>query len=339
MEGQERTGWAALLAGTAARHGAFHLRRCAEYRISPDSVRRRARREDWGRPYPAVFLLPGSAEGWWRTSSSRLEVVGSDAALGLRSAAFAQSMLQRPPTLTEIVRTQGKSRSTQRLIAVRTYRTLEESDIEIVNGLPCTTPQRTMRDLSHVLDVEPLRAIGIEAVQAGVLDLDQLQATVEAMWAGPAQRRLAQVSGDLRRVRTESPFAYEVIEAIAAAGLVVEGEYPWRCPDGHIIHFDAAVPAAWVAVECDGRGKYASGNSFTTDRLRWTQSSGSWRTVWVDWQRWSREPAAVLADVERAVADADPTAPPPERAACRCKRCRRWERLADGRSLEAPSGR
>jgi len=35
-----------------------------------------------------------------------------------------------------------------------------------------------------------------------------------------------------------------------------------------VVHFDLAFPWAWVAVERDGRGKYATGRTFTTDRIR-----------------------------------------------------------------------
>jgi hypothetical protein len=263
-EEESATGIGGLFADAATRHGALHLRRCAAFGVSRDTIRHRARRERWTR---------------------------------------------RPD------------------IVLRTSRTLDESDIHLVNGLRCTTPERTMRDLAEVLPhVAPLRAIGIDAFRDEVLDLALLHAEVEAMRPGAARDRLAEVAADLARVRTESPFAYEVLEAMAELGLPVEGEFPWRCPDGRIIHHDGAVPWAWVSVECDGRGKYASGGSFTTDRVRWSQTSGQWRTVWVTWQRWLPARAAVLQDIQTAVAAADPSRSPPVRADCRCRRCRRWAR-------------
>jgi hypothetical protein len=112
----------------------------------------------------------------------------------------------------------------------------------LVNGLRCTTAERTMRDLAEVLPhVAPLRAIGIDAFRDEVLDLALLHAEVEAMRPGAARDRLAEVAADLARVRTESTFAYEVLEAMAEFGLPVEGEFPWWCPDGRIIHHDGAV--------------------------------------------------------------------------------------------------
>jgi hypothetical protein len=328
MDPELVTGWSALFEAVAARHGAFHLRRCAEHGMRPERVRLRATREGWDKPHPSVFYLPGSVDGWWRTQSGRLEYVGTDAALALRSAAHAQGMLHRAPPLTQVARANGRTRTERARIEVHTYRSLLEDDIEVVNGLRVTTAARTLRDLAHVLRLDPLRAIAIDGFSAGAFEVSALHAQLDTMRAGPPRDRLARVAEDLGRVRTESPFAYEVIDAVAEIGLPVEGEFPWRCPDGRIIHFDGALPAWWVAIECDGQGKYVGGTSFTTDRKRWTQASGRWRTVWVDWRRWQDDRRGVLADVERAVAEADPTAAPAERAPCRCRCCRRWAGVA-----------
>lgn len=322
MDGDDpRTGWPALFAGARARHGAFHLRRCDDVGLARRAVRRRATRESWGKPLPSVFVLPGSVDGWWRTTAARLELVGSDATLARLSAAHAHGMRWQPPTITQVVRLLGKHRTEHEEVRVTISRTLTEADVVVVDGLRATTPQRTMRDLAGTLARSPLRAVGIDGITKGVLDFELLVAEHDAMRAGPPRRLLGAVLGDLASVHTESPFAYEVLEAIAESGLPIEGEFPWRCPDGRIIHLDGAIPAAWVAVECDGRGKYQAGRSFTTDRIRWTQASGRWRTVWVSWQRWQNQPRAVLADVAVAVAEADPAAPPAPRADCRCARC------------------
>jgi hypothetical protein len=97
MADQSTSGWAALVAEATARHGAFHLRLCERFDVAPLTVRNRARREQWDRPYRGVVCLPGSADSWWRRASSRLEAVGSDAALTGMAAAYAHSMI-RPRT-------------------------------------------------------------------------------------------------------------------------------------------------------------------------------------------------------------------------------------------------
>ncbi|MEX2620779.1 MAG: hypothetical protein WD250_11245 [Egibacteraceae bacterium] len=322
MEDEACTGWPALFAGAHARHGALHLRRSDEVGLPRRAVRRRATREIWEKLLPSVFVLPGSVDGWWRTTAARLELVGSDAVLARLSAAHAHGMRWKPPPITQVVRQLGKHRTEHEEVLVKLSRTLTEADIVVVDGLRATNPQRTMRDLSATLARSRLRAVGIDGITKGVLDFDLLVTEHEAMRPGPPRRLLGQVLGDLASVHTESPFAYEVLEAVAESGLAVEGEFPWRCPDGRIIHFDGAISAAWVAIECDGRSKYQSGRSFTTDRIRWTQASGRWRIVWVSWQRWQNQPHAVLDDVAVAVAAADAAATPAPRADCRCPRCK-----------------
>jgi hypothetical protein len=330
MDPETTSAWADLYETGGARHGAFHLRRVDPLGLSRRTVRNRASREVWERPYPSVFYLPASVDGWWRTTSGRLELVGSDAALAARTAAYALGMRHRAPRQTEIIRVNGLYRIQHPDVRVIMGRTLLESDIVVVNGLRVTSPHRTLRDLAFQVHRTELRKMAIDALRDGILDLDLLVAEHATLpRRSPARSVLGRVLDDLAAIRTESPFAYEVLAAVEELGIPVEGEFPWRCPDGRIIHHDGAIPAAWVSIECDGRGKYENGSSFTTDRIRWTQASGIWRTVWVSWQRWQRDRRAVLADVERAVSEADPSFPPAERAPCACARCERWE--ADGR--------
>jgi hypothetical protein len=143
--------------------------------------------------------------------------------MALQTAAFAQGMRSKAPTRTQLIREDGKHKPRRPDIVLRTSRTLDESDIHLVNGLRCTTAERTMRDLAEVLPhVAPLRAIGIDAFRDEVLDLALLHAEVEAMRPGAARDRLAEVAADLARVRTESPFAYEVLEAMVELDLPVE---------------------------------------------------------------------------------------------------------------------
>jgi hypothetical protein len=316
--------WAGLMRAGMARHGAFHLRLCEQFNVSPLTVRNRANREEWDRPYRGVVCLPGSADSWWRRASSRLEAVGSDAALTGMAAAYAHSMIRPEPDTTEIIRADGKYRPTLPLVVVRTSRNLRADDIEVVNGLRCTNRYRTMRDLAWVRPTADLRAVAIDALRDELLEYARLEEEVEQMPPGLARKRMEHVLADLSRVRTESPFAYDVLETLRTLGFDVVGEFPWLCPDGRVIHHDGAFPASWVSIECDGRGKYQQWGSFTTDRIRWTQTSGPWRTVWIDWKRWHSDQAGVLGDIVRALAEADPSAAPAQRADCRCRRCREW---------------
>lgn len=56
---------------------------------------------------------------------------------------------------------------------------LHADDLDVVNGLPCTSVSRTLCDMAEVLPIEELWACFARAAQMGVLDM----AAVEASYA------------------------------------------------------------------------------------------------------------------------------------------------------------
>lgn len=314
--------WAGLFSYAQARHQTLHVTDGAPFAITADALRRRAGREGWERPYPGVLWLPGAVPGFWRTSAGVLASLRCrDAALALRSAAYAHGMRDRPSGLTEVIQPHGRYPPQRRLVAMRTSRSLAEDDVVEVEGLRCTTPARTVADLAAVLTAPALRSIVIDAVQRRVLRLEELEERCTRMSRSVARSRLRQVIAELTAMPVDSPFEWEVVRAVTDRGLQPITGFPWRCPDGRVIHLDIAFPEVWVAVECDGRGKYATGSSFTTDRIRWSQASSAWSLLWVDWARWSTRPAAVVDDIAARVTGAAPHGPPAQPADCRCPRC------------------
>lgn len=315
--------WSGLFAYGCARHGTLRVTDGVPFGISPKVLRQRAAREGWERPYPGVLWLPGSAPGFWRTSAGVLASLPCrEAALGLRSAAYAHGIIDRPFVLTEVVLPHGRYPPERRLTAVRTSRTLTDDVVVEVRGLRCTAPARTVGDCAGVLAVGALRDLAIDACQRRVVTLPDLAAVAAGLGRTVARTRLRQVVAELAATPVDSGFEWDVVQAVVERGLQPATGFPWRCPDGRVIHLDLAFPPAWVAVECDGRGKYATGHSFTTDRIRWTQASPHWSLVWVEWSRWSNHRAAVIDAIVARVATADPTRPPAGPAGCHCPRCR-----------------
>lgn len=99
--------------------------------------------------------------------------------------------------------------------------------------------------------------------------------------------------------------------------------FPFRCPDGVVIHLDIAIRWAWFALECDGFAYHSSRDAFRRDRLRWSQAQrGGWRISWVDRDRLDNDPDSIVDEVQEVLAAADPDRPPPEQAECRCSTCR-----------------
>jgi hypothetical protein len=53
---------------------------------------------------------------------------------------------------------------------------LHADDVWVVDGIPCTSPSRTLIDLAEVMDVTELRECFANARDLGLLDLDELAA-------------------------------------------------------------------------------------------------------------------------------------------------------------------
>lgn len=54
---------------------------------------------------------------------------------------------------------------------------LHPDDVSVVDGIPCTSPARTLLDIAEVLDEEELRQCFVNAAAQGLLDPDQIRAT------------------------------------------------------------------------------------------------------------------------------------------------------------------
>src|SRR5680860_569843 len=185
----------------------------------------------------------------------------------------------------------------------------------VVDGLWMTNPTRTLVDLSTVLSLQRLRFCVIDAVRRRKVTIAQLHALAMLLSSTAGGQRLAQVLADLEQDPVDSGFEWSVRTELRSGGREPwAGPFPWRCDDGVVVHLDIAFPQWWVALECDGRGKYDSGSSFTTDRIRWTQTTKQWSIIWVDWHRWHSDRAGVLRDVTDAIAAADPNRPPAQTA-------------------------
>ena len=308
--------WPALHRYAQERHGAISPLVAPAYGMAPASLRRKAARDGWPRsPLRGVLLLPGSQPGFWRAASAGMASTRDLGALSHRTAAFAHGMLDwEPPTLEGLLQRRYGTpvRPGWRF---HTSRTLEERQLVKVGGLWLTNPVRTLVDLATVLSLERLRYCVIDTVRRGKVTIPEARDLAALLSTTAGGQRLARVLAELAADPVDSGFEWAVRAGLRSAELEPwAGPFPWRCDDGVVVHLDIAFPQWWVAIECDGRGKYDRGSSFTTDRIRWTQITRRWTVVWVDWHRWQRDRAGFLRDVTDAIAAADSTRLPAEPA-------------------------
>ena len=299
------------------RHGALSIHDGVQFGLSPDQLRAKAIRDCWERPFDGVLFLPGSNDNFWRRHAAvMLALQGSDwsparIALARFSAAYAVGLLARPKPLVEVTRPHHLR--TSELPGVRTFRSrrLGSEHLTHVEGLPCTSAARTIRDFAWDLNVDALRRLAVPGIQRGWLAVEDLVAQQDSLGHGRARRRFDRLVAQLAARPVDSEFEWEVREGLDDRGLAPWPKpFPWRCADGVVINLDIAFPSAWLCIECDGRAKYMLGADFSTDRVRWSEASRCWQIIWLDYERWRSKRKAVLDDIEQRLEQADRSRPP-----------------------------
>jgi len=172
-----------VLARIAARqHGVVARRQILALGVDTDFI---ARQLVAGRLHPVhlgVFAV-GHAALTFRGRWMAAVLAGGEAALLSHvSAALLWELVDRGTALIHIVIADGGSRSRPGLVIHRTRRLPPEHRTER-DGIPVTTPHRTLLDLAGTLPPERLRFAAEAADRAGLLNVRDLAAECEA-WHG-----------------------------------------------------------------------------------------------------------------------------------------------------------
>jgi len=226
-----------------------------------------------------------------------------------------------PPTIELVV---GHNRTVPRLddrIVLRRSRSLQPGHVGFRNGLPTTTPARTIADLAGVKPLVSLRADVLACIQRGQLRREDLITYLgqHPRFAGrPTLRTIVEELGDQH---ADSGFEWACRRLLLDGGLQpYPAPFPWQSQSGRALHLDVAFPTRWVHVDVIGE-RYHGAEVAQKDRARWNAlDQGGWRTVWVD-AGTMRNPRALVGDVRARLAEADPRRQPALKADCGCRTC------------------
>jgi len=155
----------AELAG--GQHGVVALRQLVGHGLSADAVRKRVASGRLHRVHRGVFAVghaPVTREGHYMAA---VLACGEGAALSHREAAALWQLRQSNRATVDVTSPCRMGRAL-RGIDAHTSSTLLPRDIDIVNGIPCTSVARTLLDLAAIL---PRRAIERAIDQAEILQL------------------------------------------------------------------------------------------------------------------------------------------------------------------------
>lgn len=291
--------------------GVGHINEGRVFGLSPDSVRKYWRRNDWPMPFPGVVVLPGTEMDLRRRSLAATTWVGPPVAVTGVSALRLLGATDRDPVkLDLVVPTIRRNRK-------GSWGTVHRSDVAFerplldVAGVPTVPVPWAIRDRMVFGGPGHPRTHVIRAMQRRLATLEQLEAAACETPHAPGVPSLLEILRVIRRDRVDSGLELDTRVPVRAAGY-----HPWprpfptQVPNSWVIHLDIALPDKWIDIECEDPHTHGP-EAFTRDRTRWNQTQrAGWHPIFVWRDRLENDLQGFLEELADAVAKADPGRPP-----------------------------
>lgn len=287
----------------ARQHAAFTREQARGLGLTDHRIRGLVARGEARREAPGVFVLSGAPASWHqRVQVAVLSLPGAMASHRAAGRLRRWDGFQSAP-IEVVVERGGHRRQAGRGVILHESKDLRGVDFDEVDGIPCTSPVRTLVDLPAVCH-EFTAGVALDQVMRrdpGVLDR-VVQRHLEVARRGRngtvTLRGLLAERSDAELV--DSGFERRTLRLIAGSGLprpvtqhhVVDGDF--QC------WLDIAWPQHLVAVECDSLAHHQGERAFRWERVRrrhlvalgWTVLEFTHREV-------TQQGPMVLADIAR----------------------------------------
>lgn len=190
-----------------------------------------------------------------------------------------------------------------RIPGLRTHRIeLAESEMAVLDGIPCTSLLRTMVDCLLWLPEEAGRTMAVDALRRGLVTVDELRAalrrTGQRHGLGRAWSVIADIGGGAHseaEVRVHSLLRRGGVGGWTANEAVYDD-------DGLIGFVDLLFADAWVVVEIDGRAYHSDDLAFQRDRTRQNRLiRAGYRVLRFTWDDVVSRPDEVMGQVREAL--------------------------------------
>lgn len=297
-----------LLAELASRqYGLFSRAQAVALGVSSKVIEARLRSARWERVAPGVYAFAGGTPSWRRDLMAACLQAGPSGVVSHESAAALHGLATFAPGPVVVMLTHGDHQHLRRG-RVRQSTDLAPHHCSVVDGIPVTTPARTLVDLAGAVRPGRLR-IGVEdALAARKCTLEELSRCHEEL-RRPGKRGMVAVSLVLRSlgpgpVRSATFLERLLRKVLVDAGLpepVREYDAPWaRDTPGRV---DLAYPFARIIIEADSRRWHTRERDFEADRRRdrGAQLAG-WAVYRFTWRDLTDDPDDAVDTIRRALA-------------------------------------
>ncbi len=289
-----------IAAAAERQYGALTYRQLLEAGVSPAGVARRLASGRLRRLHHGVYLAALNPLARTREMAAVL-ASGPAAVLSDFSAAAVLGFGSRSVSADEPVDVTAPTDRHQPGIRLH-RRKLLRAEWTLAQGIPITTPARTLLDLATVLKAGALEAALARAERAGLTTREALSALLErkrGRRGAPALRAVLEAPGGPALTRSAAEAAFLMLVRNARLPLpesnVAVGPY----------EIDFLWRAAGLGVEVDGFRYHSSRSSFEGDRRRDAQLMAAGIVVLrLTWRQIKQEPFATVAQLAQALAHA-----------------------------------
>lgn len=263
-----------------------------------DGRLRRGRLHEYFRGVYVVGARRIGRRGRWMAA---VLAAGEGALLSHRSAARLWRLL--PPAGERVDVTCPPGRVVRRKGIASHESAVADDEWEVVDGIPVTSPFRTIFDLSAEPAMRELERAWHEALVRGLTAEVSLPMLLERYPRHRGNRNLRALLDSTRPVGvTRNEFEEAFLALIDAYGLPRPRMNADLALRGRFFEIDALWGRERVAVELDSRSVHATPRNFESDRRRdRILIAEGWRTMRVTWRQLHEEPEAIAADLHQAL--------------------------------------
>jgi hypothetical protein len=263
----------AIAAVAATQYGVFSRAQARVVGLGDRQLRYRIERGRLERLTRHTFRIVGAAESWRQRLMAACLAAGDGAAVSHRSAAALHRYDGFPPGLVEITVGQGRRDFHMPGVIVHSSSCWANEDITHIDGIPVTTPERTLVTLAAVSSEDQVES----ALDSAERDRTVRRTDVAEVHDGVRQRGrngVATLGRILERRAELAGIPHSVLERKMLTVLQHHGitlpacQVPVRRPDGRLAYLDFAYPNLGLGIEVDGNTTHATPTQRAADNVR-----------------------------------------------------------------------
>jgi very-short-patch-repair endonuclease len=273
-------------------HGVIGRSQLIDLGASRGAIRHRLNAGRLHRVHPTVYVVGIPQLTRHGRYLAAVLACGDGAVLSHGSAAALWGLLEEGRGLTEVTIPRLGPRSIEG-IRVRRSRRLDAEEIGTCDGIPVTTPARTLVDEAGIVSARRLRRAVEQSLVLKVFDLRAVNRALE-------RARGVRGTGTLRRlvheVAWEPPFTRSELER-RFLELVRRAHLPLPVVNGLVLTYEVDFhwPQARLVVEADSRAFHGHALAFHHDRQRDLElESAGWHVLRITWRQVLDEPERVV---------------------------------------------